>query len=251
MLEEDGQFLLIDAGVSCRNLCKKIEEAGLSLSGLCGLLITHEHIDHIKGVEVFTRRIEVPVLASAATLEALRQKRQLSKQVQSLPLEEGVCIQVGGFCVEGFAAPHDAAGCFGFSIETPKKANMAIATDLGLLCENNFRRLQKAQLVAIEANYDDHMLKLSAYPASIKQRIRSKYGHLSNTDSAAAVVALVVGGLRKVVLCHLSADNNHPDRVMACLENTFSQSGHTCPPDCDIQIAPRHTKGRWMAFGEG
>ncbi len=248
IVEEDGRFLLIDAGLSCRGLLKKIEELGLSPEGLCALLITHEHIDHVKGVEVFVRRTKVPVVASEGTFLALHAKGQLAEQAEKILVIEGEKIEVGGFLVEGFSTSHDAADCFGFSIQTPKGARMAIATDLGVLTHSVFLQFQKADLVAVEANYDEHMLNNSPYPFSLKQRIRSSYGHLSNHDSAAAVVALVVGGCRNVMLCHLSSNNNQPHAVETCLENTFSQSGYDVPQECTIQIAPRHTTGEWMRF---
>ena len=125
---------------------------------------------------------------------------------------------------------------------------MALATDLGVLSEEVFCRFQNAGLVAIEANYDTEMLRLGPYPPHLKKRIRSPLGHLSNEDSAAAVAALVAGGCRRVSLCHLSEENNHPQRVWEALERAFEASGHPRPDSCDIQIAPRYEPGRWMDF---
>ncbi len=248
LVEEEGRFLLIDTGISCRRLVQKIEELGLLLTNLCGILITHEHIDHVKGLEVFTRKTGVPVLATAETLDMLREKKHLSATIKQIRATDGERIELDGFFIESFSTCHDAAGCCGFFIQTAKGCCMTIATDLGVLSDDVFLQFQKSHLVAIESNYDENLLKISPYPPVLKQRIRSKYGHLSNADCAAAVVALVTFGCRKVVLCHLSADNNHPDIVKTGLDEVFLKSGHPCPPDCDIQVAPRFETGRWMIF---
>ncbi len=250
VVEENGKFLLVDAGLSCRALTQRIQEIGLSQENLCGLLITHEHIDHVKGVGVFTRKNKVPLVSSEATLEALRQKQQIDSSTKTSAIQEGDCVSLEGFCVHAFSVLHDAADCMGFFIQTPKGACMAIVTDIGILEESQFLWLQKAQLVALEANYDEFMIKNGPYPVYLKQRIRSNNGHLCNRDSAAAAAALVVGGCRKLVFCHLSADNNCPECVRTSLELAFLQSGYACPSDCDIQIAPRLDIGRWMSFGE-
>lgn len=151
--------------------------------------------------------------------------------------------------VTGFPASHDAAGCCGFFVTTPRGATMALATDLGVLTEEVFCHFQRAQMVAIEANYDEYMLKTGPYPSYLKARIRSSRGHLSNPDSAAAVAALVAGGCRRVALCHMSQDNNSREKVQNALEAAFAASGYPCPEDCDIQLSPRHRPGRWMEFG--
>ncbi len=250
VVEEDGAYLLIDLGLSCRAALTKLGGLGLLQGGLQGLLLTHEHSDHIKGVEVFTRRLTPPVFASAATLDALWMAGKLPDAAELIAVDDR-SDEAGVFRVEGFATSHDAAGCCGFFITTPKGATMALATDLGVLTESVFCRLQQAQLVALEANYDPEMLRRGPYPAILKKRIASPRGHLSNPDSAAAVAALVAGGCRKVALCHLSEENNHPALVQQALEAAFTASGYPCPEGCDIQIPPRHEVGRWMAFGPG
>ncbi len=248
VVEEDGLYLLIDIGVSCKATLEALADVGLHQSGLQGLLITHEHIDHVRGAEVFVRRVNTPVFGTAATLEALWASGKLPEAAEAVAVDTRGA-QAGGFAVSGFSASHDAAGCCGFFVTTPRGATLALATDLGVLTEEVFRHFQQAQMVAIEANYDEHMLKTGPYPMHLKQRIRSPRGHLSNADSAAAVAALVAGGCRRVALCHMSADNNCPERVQKALEDAFAAAGRPCPEDCDIQLAPRFKPGRWMEFG--
>lgn len=247
LVEEDGRFLLIDIGLSCRAALRAIETLGLAAEGLAGLLITHEHSDHIKGLTVFTKRTGTPVFASEATLEALWEAGQFPPGA-TLHTVDGSRQSAGPFTLEGFAINHDAAGPLGYRITTASGACMAISTDLGEMSEDVFLRLQGASLVALEANYDPHMLRTGPYPPVLQRRISSRKGHLSNHDSAAVVAALVAGGCRRVSLCHLSEENNHPDCVRTALDEAFSASGRACPPECVIQIAPRYSPGRWMDF---
>ncbi len=248
VVEEDGSYLLIDIGLSCRATLEALDRVGLHQSGLQGLLITHEHIDHVRGAEVFVRRVGPPVFGSAATLEAMWAAGKLPEAAEAVAVD-GRSTEAGGFTVAGFAASHDAAGCCGFFVTTPRGASLALATDLGVMTEEVFRHFQRAQLVAIEANYDEHMLKTGPYPMHLKQRIRSPRGHLSNADSAAAVAALVAGGCRRVALCHMSADNNCAEKVQKALDEAFAATGRPRPADCDIQLSPRYEPGRWMEFG--
>lgn len=245
LVEQGGRCLLVDIGNSCKATLAAIQEAGLSHHSVAGILITHEHIDHVRGLEVFLRRVPVPVFASGATLDWLWQRGLCGGA--ELVAVEGRPAEIEGFTVKGFATSHDAAGCCGFRVRTPSGREMAIATDLGQITEPVFAHLQNASLVALEANYDREMLRLGRYPAYLKKRISSPVGHLSNEDSAAALAALIAGGCGKVSLCHLSEENNTPALALAALERALAACGRS-PADCDIQVAPRYSPGRWMEF---
>lgn len=245
LVEQGGRCLLVDIGNSCKATLSAIGEAGLSHASVAGVLITHEHIDHVRGLEVFLRRVPVPVFASGATLDWLW--RQGACGAAELVAVEGRPAEVEGFKVTGFPTSHDAAGCCGFRIRTPSGAEMAIATDLGHINEGVFAQLQNASLVALEANYDKEMLRLGRYPAYLKKRISSPVGHLSNEDSAAALAALIAGGCKNVSLCHLSEENNTPELALAALRRALAACGRGAEA-CDIQVAPRYHPGRWMEF---
>lgn len=248
LIEQEGRCLLVDIGASCRATLGAVGSVGLSHDSVAGVLITHEHIDHIRGLEVFLRRVPVPVFASAATLDWLWQQGALPSAAELVAVE-GRSAEVDGFTVAGFPTSHDAAGCCGFRVTTPSGAQMAIATDLGEITEPVFQSLVGASLVALEANYDKDMLRLGRYPAYLKKRISSKVGHLSNEDSAAALAALLAGGCKKVALCHLSEENNRPELALAALERALAACGRTAGAlGADIQVAPRHTPGYWMEF---
>lgn len=246
LIEQGGRCLLVDIGNSCRATLAAVHEAGLSSGAIAGVLITHEHIDHIRGLEVFLKRVPVPVLSSSATLDWLWQQGGVPSAAE-LVAAEGRTVELEGFSVTGFATSHDAAGCCGYRVKTPGGQQMAIATDLGEITEGVFTQLQNTSLIALEANYDKEMLRLGRYPAYLKKRISSPVGHLSNEDSAAALAALIAGGCHNVALCHLSEENNRPELALAALERALAACGRSADA-CDIQVAPRYTPGRWMEF---
>ncbi len=247
LVGHDGRYLLIDAGASCRQLLAAAGRVGVSREQLCGVLITHEHTDHIKGLNVFLKQVPVPVFSTPATLDYLWRADVLPPGADLCPLD-GDSISHAGFDITNFSTSHDAAGSCGFRIEAGNGAAMALTTDLGVMEEHVFRHLQNASLVALEANYDREMLRTGPYPAYLKSRISSRRGHLSNDDSAAAVVALMAGGCRNVVLCHLSEENNHPDRVLQTVRETFARSGREIEPGCSVRVAARYEPGDWVGF---
>ncbi len=247
VIEEAGRYVLVDMGGSCRATTRALLGLGLDIEGLAGILVTHEHSDHVKGLEVFLRKNPAPVLATAATLDALWYG-ELVPESAELVEAEGRQTDLGGFLVEAFPTSHDAAGCCGFRVVTPSGAVMAIATDLGKMTAEVFTRLEGAALVALEANYDPWMLAHGSYPPALKTRIASTRGHLANPDAAAAVAQLVAAGCRRVALCHLSEENNLPEKVHEALDAAFASSGLRRPEDCVLQVARRYEPSDWMDF---
>ncbi len=241
-----GRYLLADAGASCRNIVGSAARLGVQKDDICGVLITHEHSDHIKGLNVFLKHTGVPVFATSATLDYLWQMDVLPAGCRMVATDEGA-FEHEGFVIESFATSHDAAGSCGFRVQAGESA-MAVCTDLGMMSEHVFRYLQGASLVALEANYDPVMLKTGPYPAYLKKRIAGKQGHLSNDESAAAVVALMAGGCRHVVLVHLSEENNRPDAALTAVGAAFEQSGRELSPGCSVTVARRYEPGDWIAF---
>lgn len=244
--ESNGRFLLLDMGGSCKATVQSLQEVGLSPQGLDGILISHEHSDHIKGLKVFLKKFPVPVYASAATVSALWRMDAVPPSADLFIMEEET-QQVGSFMVEGFNLPHDAAGCMGFTIQTQESC-MTIATDLGFLHPSVFKKMQKSSLVALESNYDSHMLRTGPYPYALKRRIESERGHLPNHEASQAVVSLVASGCRRIALCHLSNENNSPYLVKQAMDQAFFAAGQRPPEDLILQVAPRYKPGVWMDF---
>jgi phosphoribosyl 1,2-cyclic phosphodiesterase len=212
-----------------------------------GVLVTHEHIDHIRGLRVLLKQLSVPLYATAATLDALWESDAVPDEAR-LEEVEGGPFSVEGFTIQAFRTSHDAVGSCGYRVQTPAGRVVSLATDLGKMTAEVFCMLEGAHVVALESNYDRDMLQTGPYPAYLKRRIASVQGHLSNKDSAAAVAQLVGGGCSQIVLCHLSEENNRPDLVLKAVEEALIESGVTLPPDGTIQVARRYEANDWLTF---
>ena len=168
------EYLMIDVGKSCRTTLSALKELELDPRGLRGILITHEHTDHIGGLSVFLKKNPVPVYAGEETLLHLEEQGILPAGVEAIPLGEAQ-EEIGGFGVKAFATSHDVP-CCGFRIETPDHKVMSIATDLGTLTPAVHQNLAGADLVALESNYDRECLRCGPYPYYLKKRIESARG---------------------------------------------------------------------------
>ncbi len=238
LVEEDGKFLLVDLGKSCRAAAMALKGLELAPSGLMGILVTHEHHDHVSGLPVFLKRWNAPVYGTAATLEELA-RRQLVRPNTSLTAADGKQLEVAGFGVESFSTSHDSAGCCGWRITTPKGKTVAIATDLGYVSEEVMANLYCADVVALEANYDEYMLSRGPYPPYLKARIASQRGHLSNDECAAALLKLMDNGCIRYSLCHISQENNAPMLALGTLQAAMTAAGMD-PEAVQVQAALRH-----------
>lgn len=247
VVEQDGRFLLIDMGGSCRATINALHAVGLTPENMQGILITHEHSDHIKGLKVFLKKHNVPIYSRRGTLTRLSCTEAVPEHAELIELDESPCT-IGDFEVHRFDTSHDAVSSCGFSIKTATGDTMAIATDLGMMTGEVLGHLSRARFVALEANYDRELLRMGRYPYYLKKRIESEKGHLSNTDSAATVAALIAGGCRQLAMCHLSSENNHPALVTQAIDAALFEAGMKMPEDCSVQIARRHEPGEWIDF---
>ncbi len=200
--------ILIDNGLSYKQLCLRADRAGMSLAGLKALFITHEHGDHVKGAGILARKTGVPVYLTEGTHAAL------SPNVGEIPravcFEAGDTLQVDGLTVESFSVSHDAADPVSYTVRHGA-AQVGLATDLGHVSHLVRTRLAGSTALILEANYCPEMLRRGHYPPRVQQRIRSRSGHLSNQDMTSLLDDLLHERLRTVVLVHISEHNNTPD----------------------------------------
>ncbi|WP_292516954.1 MBL fold metallo-hydrolase [Methanoculleus sp.] len=224
--------LLIDAGLSARETLNRLSDAGGDASLVEGILVTHEHIDHIRGVDVLARRLGVPVYATGGTLAALSGKCRQSTELRRCRCGEPFTL--GDFSVEPFAASHDAREPCGFAV-TESDLRIGCCTDTGTITPTMFDRLASCDAVLLESNHCPDMLENGPYPAYLKSRIRSKQGHLSNPDAARCLQRLA-DHIHMAVLAHLSEINNtHEKALLSAFEGLGFYSDQVA-----VTVAPQN-----------
>lgn len=238
MVEENGSFLLIDMGRSCRMTINALKSLGLAPENLCGVLVTHEHSDHISGLCVFLKKYAVPVYASAATLEYLLAHGLVPENTQLMDID-GITQNIGGFEVQSFETSHDSLACRGYRITTPQGKVVSIATDLGFVSDEVLANLLLSDVVGLESNYDPVMLMSGTYPYYLKMRIASANGHLSNEECAATIVTLAQNGCRHFALCHISKENNTPELALEHVRAAMDEAGFSEDAQYTLQAAMR------------
>ncbi len=240
------KYLLVDMGKSCRTTVDGLKALGLALADCNGILVTHEHSDHVKGLAVFLRKYPMPVYGAADTLDMLEQNGLVPPGADLYTLS-GREEDVGAFGVTAFATSHDVP-CVGYRVHTPDGRTMAIATDLGVLTPSVHAALSGCDLVALESNYDLHMLRTGPYPYYLRARIESPRGHLSNDECAAKLLELIQEGCKKFALCHLSQENNTPQRALQTVFNTLAAAGVVPAGDCIVQAQRRNEVSPPLTF---
>lgn len=201
--------VMIDAGLSLKELARRMEASGITPGSVDAVLVTHGHSDHTNGVAVLARRLGCAVYANAATA---REAPSLAGAPAGLShrFTTGGSFEVGGLRVRSFPVPHDAGDTVGFVLEDGA-VRAAFATDLGSVTLDVVDALSCCQVVVLESNHDETMLLEGPYPEMLKKRVRGPLGHLSNEDAAGLLSGVSHGDLRHVVLAHLSRTNNIPD----------------------------------------
>ena len=242
-----GRYLMLDMGKCCRTTVNALKELHLSIEDCDGILVTHEHSDHIKGLNVFLKHYHVPVYGAAETLDALLENGLVPRDSDLITLAMHEPEEIGSFRVEMFATSHDVP-CVGYRIHTPDGKTMAMATDLGMLTPVVHRALSDCDLVALESNYDLRMLREGPYPYYLRARIEGPRGHLSNVECSAKVLELIQSGCKKIALCHLSRENNTPELALRCIFATLGAAGVVPPPDCVVQAQRRNEISPALAF---
>lgn len=238
VIEDGGRYILVDMGKSCRQTQIALKKLGLTPEALAGVLVTHEHSDHIGGLAIFLKYYPVPVYGSAPTLQYLTRRRLVPPETR-LVEADGRAQDVGGFLVESFETSHDSAACRGYRVTTPSGGVACVATDLGFVSDEVMANLLLADVVALESNYDERMLMEGPYPYALKTRIASPVGHLSNDDCAVTLACLAQNGCRKFTLCHLSEENNTPALALSAARSALAQAGVE-PEICFVEAAARH-----------
>jgi phosphoribosyl 1,2-cyclic phosphodiesterase len=217
--------ILVDVGLSAREITVRLEKIGVAAADLNGILISHEHGDHIRGAGTLARRFKIPVLIS---YPASKQTHEHFRSARLIEFETGCSFEFRDILIDPFPITHDAADPVGFVIDS-HEARIGVATDLGIVTRLVQEKLKKSKVLVLESNHDEDMLLNGPYPWHLKQRIKSRHGHLSNVESAELLIKVMHPGLEGVFLAHLSEANNHPE--IALEEYRRQLSGTTvCSP---------------------
>lgn len=234
-----GCGILIDAGISCRAIVSGLKSRDIQPESLSGILLTHEHIDHVKGLSVFLSHYPIPVYASAAVLKFLVANNLVPFNALLHELDEHGEL-IGSMMVVPFSTSHDSVGSFGYRIITSDEHKFSICTDTGYLTDEAKNGLIGSDVVLIESNYDKNMLATGPYPYSLKRRIAGEKGHLSNTDCAVFLPELVRSGTTYFILAHLSKENNIPALAVETSVSELSMAGIRRDSDYRLFAAPRN-----------
>lgn len=209
-VQTDKTKILIDCGESAKKIITALSSINVSIENIDAIIITHEHIDHIKSLCTLSKKFNIPVYATDGTWKAIpTYSEKLSKDlIQNFEFLKSFTI--GDIVIEPFQIPHDAADPCGFNIRYNDK-QISIATDLGHVTPEIVKLLEPSSFILLESNYDPEILKFSKYPYYLKQRISGEYGHLSNVEAGKLVSHLSKINLHSVMLGHLSKENNFPE----------------------------------------
>ncbi len=213
--------LLVDAGLSCRETLRRMRRAGEDPGALDGILISHEHSDHISGAAVLSRTLNLPVYVSEATYHSWSRHNENGLQRVEF-FAPGRRFQVGDIQVEPFTIPHDSADPVGFSFRA-EGIKIGIVTDLGYVPASVADHVRGCDLLMVESNHDLEMLRGGPYPWQVKQRVMSRVGHLSNDALADFLVNDYDGSAAFLVLAHLSEQNNHPEIARRAAERALGR----------------------------
>ncbi|MDF1496234.1 MBL fold metallo-hydrolase [Caproiciproducens sp. CPB-2] len=240
--------ILIDAGRTAKQLNNMLETCGIGIESVKAIFVTHEHIDHIRGLRVLASRKHIPVYTSSGTLNALEKMGCANGTFRADVIgEKG--MECAGMFIRPFRTSHDCAESVGYRVQTHDGRSVGFSTDLGFLSDTVRDQLTGADLVVLESNHDVGMLKNGPYPYPLKRRILSDTGHLSNQACADELTNLAQKGTTRFILAHLSAENNTPELAFQTALCSLSVAGLKEGVDFQLSVAPRENNtGKGIIF---
>lgn len=236
------QGILIDAGISARTIRTNLREMGLDFRNIMGILVTHDHADHIRAVGTLGERFHIPVYATHDIHAGIDRNYGVQEKLRTSRryFEKGVEFSLCGMKINTFGISHDSTECVSYVIDADNVRFM-IATDVGCVDDNLRQYIRTANYLVIEANHDERMLLNGPYPSYLKARILSDKGHMSNNTCGQLLAENYTGKLRHIFLCHLSKENNTPEVAYATVKNHLETIGLEVGKDILMQTLERLT----------
>lgn len=245
LIGEDNRHLLVDCGISAKSLLRNLSQVNIASSEIEGIVVTHEHVDHIRGVGVLARKLKIPIYATAGLWEVMNPLLGKLADNQRIKVQES--FSCAGLNILLYPTSHDSHESFGIKAWRPKHKNkrdltVGIATDSGIITEEMHRHLKGCDAFIVEANYDDQMLIYGSYPAYLKKRIKGQYGHLENRQLAEGLLEWVAENTQRIVLAHLSEENNTPEIALSTVKRILRDSNKSSKyRNVQVHVAPRHS----------
>lgn len=233
--------ILVDIGVSAKRCSAALMDIGVDPASIKAVLVTHEHTDHIAGVRVFASRHKTPVFATPATLEELRFAGVANHTVKSYELNS--VLDLGDMYVSAFHNSHDSVDCVGYRVELSDGRTVSVCTDTGYITDDAKKGVSGSDLVFLESNHEISMLQNGAYPYPLKQRILSDKGHLSNAAADSFAKELIQSGTTRIVLSHLSRDNNLPEIARISAVSALTEIGASENEDYRLYVSKPENDG--------
>ncbi|NMA32965.1 MAG: MBL fold metallo-hydrolase [Clostridiaceae bacterium] len=235
--------LLVEAGLSGKKIAEALSSIGESLSEISAVLVSHEHIDHVRGAGVLARRYNLPIYASTGTWEAMEQMIGPVSESNKKKFSTYVPFEIGDITITPFPIPHDANEPVGYSFSAAGK-KATIATDIGHISMDLLRSFEDSDLLLLESNHDIEMLRMGPYPWPLKQRIAGKHGHLSNDAAGEVIAYMAERGTRKFLLGHLSKENNFPELAYQTVRSVLCEKCVNADSDISLDVALRDRVSR-------
>ncbi len=239
-----SEGILIDAGVSFKRLNTALADNNLDINAIRGVFITHSHSDHVTGLKMLTSKTGIPVFGQRKTLMELVENNKIDPRSEVYELDNPA--EIAGMEINCFNTPHDTASSCGYRVTFNDGRTCAVCTDLGHITKTVEKNILGCDLVLLESNYDEKMLENGSYPHFLKERIASKYGHLSNNCCAVQAEKLIENGTTRIILGHLSQENNSPEKAEQTVLKQLSNFKRNS--DYILEVAPVQTCGEVVVF---
>ncbi|MBE6223742.1 MAG: MBL fold metallo-hydrolase [Bacteroidales bacterium] len=245
--EESG--LLIDAGIGPRTIKKRLAEYDISIDSVDFILVTHDHIDHIKGLGIVAEKFHKPVYATERLHESLDSHSCTRCRLKGCVRKTtpGVASTYKGVSFTPFSVPHDATDTVGYHIDF-YGVKFTFITDIGEVTDEAIEYCKNSQIVIIESNYDLDMLLGGPYTPELKLRIMQGHGHISNIQAASAIKRFYHKGISHIFLCHLSENNNTPQKAYNCIKGALESINVVVDSDVELNALPRKTLSELFSF---
>lgn len=235
-----SDYLILDAGLGVRLFLREVKRLNFPVERLRGILITHNHADHIRAAAPIAQKFCIPIYTTPEVCHTIRHSRNIRGDISAYlrPIEVESPFEIGEMEIKAFDVPHDAVRNVGYTITAPVGV-FSLITDIGRVTPRVIEAIKESNYLIFESNYDEEMLLRGPYPIELKRRIAGDYGHISNQTSAQTIAQHYHSGLKFLAMCHLSGENNYPDLALHTMCTELMQAGVDLQKDLQVEVLKR------------